>query len=230
MLGEFKPVAFDRHGRRRRRAGLPRWMVLLLLGIGVGAAGVVYVQERHLPPRLSYDASTRLQQAYEKAESERQRLARELADTAGQLETALAESKRLGEQLADSRRSVEGLRADVATLVAALPPDPRGGAVAVRAARLRASGEALAYDVLLTRDKAGSRPLAGQLQFVVSGRTASGGETTVTLPPVAVSIGTHHSASGELPLPRGFAPQQATVRITDGPGGALLGMRVLYVR
>lgn len=230
MLGEFKPVAFDRHGRRRRRAGLPRWMVLLLLGIGVGAAGVVYVQERHLPPRLSYDASTRLQQAYEKAESERQRLARELAETGRQLETALADAKRLGEQLADSRRSVEALRADVATLVAALPPDPRGGAVAVRAARLRASGEALAYDVLLTRDKPAGRPLAGQLQFVVSGRAASGGETTVTLPPVAVSIGTHHSASGELPLPRGFAPQQATVRITDGPDGALLGMRVLYVR
>jgi uncharacterized protein HemX len=149
MLGKFKPVAFDRYGRRKR-AGVPRWLVLLLLGIATGAAGVIYVQESHLPPRLSYDASTRLKAAYEKAEGERQRLARELEETGGQLEKALAENGKLTDELAGSRRTVDGLRADVATLVAALPPDPRGGTVAVR--------------------------------------------------------------------------------VTDGPGGALLGMRVLYVR
>ena len=29
----------------------PRWLVLLIGGIAVGAAGVVLVQERYLPPR-----------------------------------------------------------------------------------------------------------------------------------------------------------------------------------
>ncbi|MCU0813530.1 MAG: hypothetical protein MUC32_04120, partial [Burkholderiaceae bacterium] len=204
MLGTFKPVAFDRYGRRKS-ARVPRWLVLLLIGIGVGAAAVLYVQERHLPPRLSHDASTRLTQAYEKAEAERQRLSRELADTGRQLEAALGQQKTLEQQLGEARRSVDGLRADVATLVAALPPDPRGGAVAVRAARLRAADGALAYEILLTRDRTGERPLAGQLQLVVSGQAERGGETSVTLPPVAVSIGTHQSVSGEAPLPRGFA-------------------------
>lgn len=229
MLGTFKPVAFDRYGRRKS-ARVPRWLVLLLIGIGVGAAGVLVVQERHLPPRLSHEASTRLTQAYEKADAERQRLARELAETARQLETALGQQKTLEQQLGEARRSVDGLRADVATLVAALPPDPRGGAVAVRAARLRAADGALAYEVLLTRDRPGEHPLPGQLQFVVSGQAGRGGETSVTLPPVPLSIGTHQSISGQAPLPRGFVPQQATLRVTDGPGGALLGMRVLYVR
>lgn len=230
MLGEFKPVAFDRYGRRRRSARVPRWLVLLLLGIAVGAAGVLYVQERHLPPRLSHDASARLTQAYEKAEAERQRLAGELAETGRRLEAALGEQKAAVQQLADARRAAEGLRADVATLVAALPPDPRGGAVAVRAGRLRATDGALAYEILLTRDGAGGRPLAGQMHLVVAGQAERGGETTVTLPPVAITIGTHQSVSGQTPLPRGFSPRQATVRITDGAGGALLGMRVLYVR
>lgn len=230
MLGTFKPVAFDRYGRRRRPARVPRWLVLLLLGIGVGAAGVLYVQERHLPPRLSHEASTRLTQAYEKAEAERQRLSGELAETGRQLEAALARGQTLEQQLAEARRSVDGLRADVATLVAALPPDPRGGAVAVRAARLRAADGVLAYEILLTRDRTGERPLAGQLQLVVSGQAERGGETSVTLPPVPLSIGSHQSVSGQAPLPPGFVPQQATVRVTDGPGGALLGMRVLYVR
>lgn len=229
MLGTFKPVAFEER-RRRGRLRVPRWLVLLATGLTLGAAAVIYVQERHLPPRLPYEAAARLTERVQQLDAERQRLGAELAQAQQQLHSALADRQSLAEQLETSRRSVETLRADVATLVAALPPDPRGGAVAVRAARLRAGDQALAYEVLLTRDKPGPRALAGQLQFVVSGRTASGGDTTVTLPPVAVSIGTHHSASGELPLPRGFAPQQATLRITDGPGGALLGMRVLYVR
>jgi hypothetical protein len=229
MLEKFKPVAFDRYGRRRR-PGVPRWLVLLLVGLVGGAAGVIYVQESHLPPRLSSDESTRLRAAFEKAEAERQRLSRELEQTGRQLEAALADKKALSDQLVVSRRDAEGLRADVATLVAALPPDPRGGSVAVRAARFRAVEGSLAYDVLLTRDRPGERPMAGQLQLVVSGQAERGGETTVTLPPVAVSIGSHQSVSGEAPLPSGFTPQQATVRVTDGPGGALLGMRVLFVR
>jgi hypothetical protein len=229
MLGKFKPVAFDRYGRRRR-TGVPRWLVLLVVGLAGGAAGVIYVQESHLPPRLSYDESTRLKAAFEKAEAERQRLSRELEQTGRQLEAALADKKALSDELVAGRRDVERLRADVATLVAALPPDPRGGSVAVRAARFRAGEGSLAYDVLLTRDRPGDRPMAGQVQLVVSGQAARGGETTVTLPPVAVSIGSHQSVSGEASLPSGFTPQQATVRVTDGPGGALLGMRVLFVR
>ncbi len=227
MLGQFKPVAFDRYGRRRR-VGVPRWLMLLLLGVAAGAAGVVYVQERHLPPRLSLDAGARLQAAYERAEAERVRLARELDETGSQLADALAQRQALADQLAASRRTVEGLRADVATLVAALPPDPRGGVVAVRTGRLRAVDGQLAYDVLLTRERPGERPLTGQLQLVVSGQAARGGESTVTLPAVPVSIGSHHSVSGRAPLPGGFTPQQATVRVTDG--GTLLGMRVFYVR
>ena len=40
----------------------------MVLGIGVGAAAVLYVQERHLPPRLSAADSTRLRQSFERAD------------------------------------------------------------------------------------------------------------------------------------------------------------------
>lgn len=228
MLATFKPVTFDVRGRRSR-ARVPRWLLLLLAGLVAGAGGVVYVQERHLPPRLSYDDSTRLLARAEQAEADRERLARDLAETGRRLQAALAEKKTLTDQLADRGRVLDGLRADVATLVGALPPDPRGGAVAVRSGRFRAGGGRLAYDVLLTRGAAGERALAGQMQLVVAGQTARGSETTVALPPVPVAIGTHQSVTGEAPLPDGFSPQQATVRVTDA-GGALLGSRVLYVR
>lgn len=228
MLGTFKPVAFEDR-RRRRRPRVPRWLVLLGAGLAAGAGGVIYVQERHLPPRLPYEAAARLSERVEQLGAERQRLAGELAQAQQQLQAALAERQALAEQLDASRRSAESLRSDVATLVAALPPDPRGGAVAVRAGRFRAGDGRLAYDVLLTRDGAGSRPLAAKMQLVVSGQAARGAESSVTLPPVPVTIATHQNLSGEAPLPDGFTPQQASVRITDA-GGVLLGSRVLYVR
>jgi hypothetical protein len=229
MFGKSKPVVFEPYGRRRRR-GLPGWLLLLLLGMATGVAGVLYVQERHLPPRLSAGDSVQLRQSFEQAEGERQRLAGELADTRKQLEASLAESRSLSEELSATRTTTESLREDVSAIVAALPPDPRGGAVEVRAAQLSVEGGALAYYVVLSRDKAGGKPLTGVLQFVVAGQSARGTPTSVPLKPVPVSIASHESLRGSLPLPEGFDPRQATINVLDRVDGNRLGMRVMYVK
>lgn len=220
------------YGRQKRR--VPRWLLLLLLGTGAGAGSVLYVQERVLPPRLSMDASTQLRTAFEQAEAERTRLATELSQASGRLESANAERQRLSGELASQRAAAERLRGDLATVVAALPPDPRNGAVEVRAARFSAQAGSLAYDVVLTRDTKASRPLAGVMQLVVTGEAAGNGaaqkETSVSLQPIALSIGRQEVLRGTLPLPEGFRPQATTVRILDRSEGRLLGMRMLVVK
>lgn len=226
----MKPVAFDPYGRRRKRWRLPRWLVLLVLGIAVGAGGVVWVQERYLPPRLSAGETTQLRTALQHAESDRDRLQRELGEARTQLSTALADKKNLGEELSAGREQADRLKRDVATLVSALPPDPRGGAVEVRAGRFTIEAGGLAYDVVLSRDRGGDKPLAGVVQFTVAGESAAGSEAAVTLKPVAVSVGTHASVRGSLALPNGFKPRQATITVLDRPDGRQLGMRVMYVR
>ena len=70
MWGQNKPVVLS-YGRPRSRWSLPPWLMLLILGAAAGAAGVVYVQEKHLPPRLSASASTGLRASYEQADAER---------------------------------------------------------------------------------------------------------------------------------------------------------------
>jgi len=124
VFGRSKPVVLFAHGGRARKR-VPRWLVLLLIGIGLGVAGVFFVQERVLPPRLSSDASNKLQAAYEKADSERIRLSTDLANTSKRLEAALAERKRAVDESANSKQTSDRLRQDLASLVAS---PPRGSA------------------------------------------------------------------------------------------------------
>ena len=230
MFGRSKPVVIERYGKRRSRWHVPRWLVLLVLGIASGAAGVVFVQERYMPPRLSAEASTQLRSAFEQAEAERQRLQAQLGDTTQRLRAALAEKKRQDDELAAPHAAAQRLRDDMAAVIGAMPPDPRGGAVEVRGGRFTAQGGMLAYDVVLTRERDTGKPLAGVMQLSVAGASARGVESAVTLKPVEVSIGSHQIVRGSAPLPAGFKPRQTTVQVLDGPGGKPLGMRVMMVR
>lgn len=221
---------FDSYGGRRSRWRLPRWLWLLLTGIGLGAGAVVVVQERVLPPRLSAAASTELRSDFARAEAERLRLMTELGRTGQQLQAALTEKKTLADALGASRATVERLQDDLAAVIAALPPDPRGGAVEVRAAGFSVSGGQLSYDIVLTRERAGGKPIPGVLQLLVAGESERGVPATVALKTVALSIGSQSVVRGSLPLPEGFKPRETTVQVLDRPAGQLLGMRVLRVK
>ena len=230
MLGQFKPIAFEPYGRRRSRRLLPRWLVLLILGAALGAGGVVLVQEQYLPPRLSADASTELQTKLEQADAARSSLQRQLDDTAKRLQAELADKKSSAEELTAGRENIDRLRGEVESLIALLPSDPRGGAIGVRAARFAAEGNALAYDIVLSRDRAEAKPFVGVVQFTVAGESGRGGETSVTSKPVNVTVGKHESLRGTLPLPDGFKARRATINVLDRVDGKRYGMRVMHVQ
>ena len=230
MLGSSKPVVFDPYGGRRKRRGVPRWLVLLLVGIAAGAGGVIYVQERYLPPRLSASASTQLRESYEQADAERIRLRKEIGDATRRMDEAIAAQKSHAGELASAKSTIEALREDLMVVVDGLPPDPRGGSVEVRAWRFSMKGGALAYDLVLWRERAGERPMSAVVQLDVSGESARGTETTVRSKPVTVSVGRFEAVRGSLALPEGFRPRQATVRVLDRSEGRSLGMRVMYVK
>ncbi|UUX95610.1 hypothetical protein [Aquabacterium sp. J223] len=209
---------------------MPRWLVLLGTGLVAGVVGTVVVQERYLPERLSAAESAALREAYERAESERQRLDGELQATAARLQTTQADHQRLtGERDAD-RRTVTELRGTVAALAAALPPDPRGGRVQVRAATIRAKSGQLQYDLVLSRGGAADKPLSAVLQLVLDGQPANGGEARVKPQPVELTLDNVESVRGALPLPEGFEPRLATVQVLDRADGNAFGMRVIHVK
>jgi hypothetical protein len=229
MFDQSKPVYFERHAQRRSRWRLPRWLVLLLLGLAAGAGGLVFVQERYLPPRLSAVEGATLRSAFEQAEAERLRLQGELATANQRLDAALAQTKRQEVELAAPRAAAQRLRDDLGAVIVMLPPDPRGGNVEVRGGRFTVQGGALAYDVVLTRERNAGKPLAGVMQLSVAGASRRGAETSVTSVPLEVSIGSHEIVRGRLALPEGFQPRQATIQVLDRPGGKALGMRIMRV-
>jgi len=226
MLENFKPVAFEPYGRKRSSWRLPRWLVLLLVGVLGGVAGVMVVQERVLPPRLSAPEAATLRERLAQAEQDRDRARGDLAATTQRLDAVVAERKALADELAADRERTKNARATEEFLIASLPADPRGGVVEVRAARLTRQQGALAYEVLLTRAK-GDAPLPAVMQFVVKGISA-GAERFVTLEPIKVSV-TGQSVRGSVPLPDAFTPRQTTIQVLDRVGGKQLGMRVMLV-
>ena len=226
MLENFKPVAFEPYGRKRSSWRLPRWLVLLLVGVLGGVAGVMVVQQRLLPPRLSAPEAATLRERLAQAEQDRDRARGDLAATTQRLDAVVAERKALADELAADRERTKNARANEEFLIASLPPDPRGGAVEVRAARLTRQPGALAYEVLLTRAK-GDAPMPAVMQFVVKG-TSAGAERFVTLEPIKVSV-TGQSLRGSVSLPDAFTPRQATIQVLDRAGGKQLGMRVMLV-
>lgn len=230
MFGQSKPIAFEPYGRRRRRGRPPRWLVLLVTGMAIGAAGLYFAQERYLPPRLSAAESAELRSAYRAADAARAQLTSQLAEGTKRLDAALADAKKATDEAAAGRSLVDDLRGDLAAVVAALPPDPRGGTVEIRAARFAASGAALNYDVLLTRERGAGRPLAAVLKFSIAGQSARGVPVSFSPPPQAVSIGAHEVVRGSLALPDGLRPEQTTVQVLDRAGGKAIGMRVLLVK
>ena len=228
MLENFKPVAFEPYGRKRPSWRLPRWLVLLVLGVAAGVAGVMVVQERFLPPRLSASEASTLRERLVQAEQDRDRARGDLAATTQRLEAVVAERQALADELASDRERTKNSRANEEFLIASLPPDPRGGVIEVRAARLTNQRGALSYEVLLTRPKGGDAPLAAVMQFVVKG-IAGGAERHVTLDPIKVSVAANQSLRGSVPLPDAFVPRQTTIQVLDRIGGKLLGMRVMLV-
>lgn len=230
MFGSSKPVVFERYGSRRSRWRLPRWLLLLLFGLAAGAGAVVFLQERYLPPRLSAQESASLRTAYTQADTERQDLRAQLTRTRQELEATQAAKRQQDSELAAPRAAAQRLRDDMAALVAALPPDPRGGAVEVRAARFEAQGSGLAYDLVFTRARDAAKPVAALVKLNVAGQNARGTEASVALEPVEASIGAQALLRGSLPLPDGFKPRQVTVQVVERAGGKALGMRVLAVK
>lgn len=223
----FKPSVYETSKRRGR---MPRWLVLLLLGVVLGAGGLLFLQTSYGPQRLTVLESQQLTNEVNSGNIERQRLQVQLDDSQRTVETLKTENAKLAATAAQAEKSVAPLKEELALFADAMPEDPRGGPLGVSAATFRRDGGQLRYHVLLLRNAGQGAPFKGQLAMAIEGRYPNGRTATVELDPVAVNLDRYEHLAGVAPLPEGFSARRATVRVLDGQTQRQHAMRILIVR
>jgi len=224
----FKPSVYQTGARRARR--VPRWLALLLFGVGVGAGGLALLQGSYGPQRLTVEASRQLGDEVNRLMQESLRLQNDLDAVVRELELERSSRATLADALTQAQAALAPLQADIALFAAAMPADPRGGPIGVHAASFIRQGRQLAYHVLIMQDEAAAaRPLAGTLTMAVEGRYANGRTDTVTLDALPVSLGRYQHFKGAAALPDGFLATRVTVRVLDA-SERQRAMRILIVR
>lgn len=220
----FKPYTL---GQRKPRRRFPRWLLWLLIGVVLGAIGVIFVQQEYMPPRLTAKQSAEITTRYEQASVALQQTRSQLEETNRQLAEQRSREQGLMGELERARSSLQPLQDDLELLQAVLPPDPRGGDLQVRAGRFYNREGNLSYHLVLTRESQGK--FAGNIQFAVEGQYPNGRSATITLDPVAVQVDQYSNVHGELPLPGGLRARQVTVRVLDA-NDRMQAMRVINTR
>ena len=116
----FKPSVYQ-PGQRTRR--MPRWLVLLLVGIGLGAGGVLFLQTNYGPQRLTVEQSEQLHSELSAANLERQRLQSQLEETTQQRDANKTGHEKLTSDLAEARSKIDALNKELVLFQDAMPPD-----------------------------------------------------------------------------------------------------------
>ncbi|SAI65879.1 inner membrane protein [Bordetella ansorpii] len=223
----FKPSVYQ-PGKRSRR--LPRWLVLLLVGIGLGAGGVLFLQTNYGPQRLTAEQSEQLHAELSASNLERQRLQAQLDETRAQRDANQTAQQQQTADLAQARERVQALTQEIAMFLDAIPPDPRGGDIGVRWGEFRQQQPGqLAYQALIMREKEGGQTFQGNITLEVSGNYKNGRRDAVTSEPIAIKLDRYTHAQGSMTLPDGFTARMVTIRVVD-PQSRQQAMRIYYVR
>lgn len=232
LFSSRKPVVFQSsaYGTHRRRRGVPRWLMLLLTGIALGAGGVLFLQSSYGPARLTVEESEQLHHDLNAANIDKQRLQAQLDQhSRGQQEAESEAAKLKAEHEAARARMAEQQRT-IAALVENLPPDPRGTSPGISSATFRNVDGNLDYQLLIMQDSADSPDFNGKMTLVVEGVYPNGRVITINLDPIPFTIGHYGFVRGQVPLPNALSARLVTARITQGEDTRLRATRTLRVR
>jgi len=207
---------------------MPRWLGIMLVGIGLGAGGVLFLQANYGPQRLTAEQSEQLQSELNAANLDRQSLRTQSAEAIKQRD----ESQRIREQatkeLEEARTRMQNSEQALALFQDLVPPDPRGTDVGVRAALFSRAPGKLSYQILLMKDSKGSE-FKGTLRLIIQGVYRNGRSGSIEVDPSDVSLGRYQIAEGIATTPEGFTAQAVRIQVMDA-ANRQQAMRLYYVR
>ncbi|MFT0546899.1 DUF6776 family protein [Allopusillimonas ginsengisoli] len=222
----FKPTAYGANRRTRR---IPRWLVLMLTGIVLGAGGLLFLQKSYGPPRLTVEQSEQLHYDLNSLGMDKQRLQAELTKTKRELTEATAKVESQSKSLVQAQTQIDKQSGDIKMFAEAMPADPRGTSPGIRAASFRSDNNKLIYQILIMQDAGKAAMFNGNAEFTVAGRYSNGRSGSITLPPFDLSLERYVQVEDEVDLPEGFRPRQVTIKIRRDGADKVVATRTLIV-
>ncbi|QIM50168.1 hypothetical protein G9Q38_13860 [Pusillimonas sp. DMV24BSW_D] len=222
----FKPTPY---GATRKKRRIPRWLILMLTGIVLGAGGVLFVQTSYGPTLLTVEQAEQLRQDLNSANLDKQRLQSQLNRITHELKESQAALVEQTERATTAQEAAENLKDDVLLLAGAVAPDPRGTSPGIRAADFANAQGQLNYKLLVMQDNPEAPTFNGVMDFAVAGRYPNGRATTLDIPVGDVDIGYYSQLSGNVELPDGFTATQVTIRIRPGADESIAATRTIRV-
>ena len=218
----FKPVPF---GQSRKRGSVPRWLIWSGSGLIAGAIGLYALQEKVLPPRLSTLESNSLRSKAEDATKAMTVAKSELADSVKAMKQAQGDQAKAVDKMNVALVGVDPLMKDIDLFIKALPPDPRGNPIGIRAGNFAAGGGQLTFHVLFVREAKDDSNFSGTMQIVAAG-ARGGRDASITLDPQPIAMDQYKHVQGKLALPADFQPREIAIKLRKGQSDAVVSQRV----
>jgi len=230
MFGSSKRQAFrpTAYGSSRRR-GIPRWLVLLLTGIVLGAGGLLFLQKSYGPTRLTVEQSEQLHYDLNSANMDKQRLQTLLNQHIQELKEARARIQSQDAELRQHQPEIDKLTSDIALFAASAPDDPRGTSPGIRAVSFNYADGQLDYHILVMQNLGKTDRYTGEVTLTAAGRYSNGRNGNVELPPFPVSLERYSHLQGTIEMPEGFTPREITIQIRPEGSDRVSAMRVIRV-
>lgn len=222
----FTPTAY---GNTRRARRIPRWLVLMLSGIILGAGGLLFLQKSYGPVRLTVEQSEQLHYDLNSSNMDKQRLQSQLNQQTHDIKESRTTVESQAAELKKAKEQVTKLTADLQLFADAMPADPRGTSPGIRSASFSNDAGQLAYQILVMQDEGKTNTFKGEVELVVAGRYANRKSGSIDLPPFNIELQQYTHVHGTAPLPEGFVPRQVTIKITPEGSKKLSATRTLRV-
>lgn len=231
MLGSkrpvFKPTAYG-HSRRNRR--IPRWLVLMITGMILGAGGLLFIQKSYGPPMLTVEQSQQLHDELNRFKTENQRLQSQIGLAERERDESLVQVDSFKNSLENHDSIVGALEKDIVLFANTIPADPRGTSPGIRAVELINNKGALDYNILIMQDEGKTNEFKGTMKLNVQGRYPNGRTGNVELDPIDISLERYTHAQGSAELPAGMTARQVTIQVYPEGSQRAAAMRVINAR
>src|SRR5690606_1993645 len=180
------------------------------------------------------EQSEQLRMDLNSANIEKQQLqtqVKQLRTEVDQTREALAQQTQTADQL---RQDYAAMQSGVASLIAAIPPDPRGSSPGIRAADMTVRDRQLSYHALLIQDlPEGDTDVSafeGEVKLVAAGQYRRGQQTAyVDIATVPLRMMRYTTIQGETELPEGFRAREVKIQISAAGADKIVSTRTIRV-